>query len=114
MDTNKESCTRWWCLLRIYFKDEKKMKQEYKDVTIKRCFFPDGNLQSEIPYNKNGVGHGVGTFYDYDGETITIQVSYKNGDWHGLRTETSINGDLNYEIPYKNNTQHGIKIRFRY
>ena len=76
-----------------------------EEPEVKREYYDNGNLKSEVPYN------GIGTSYYETGEK-EIETHYKNGKKEGLETTRYKNGRKKYSQRYKNGKLEGMKTEW--
>jgi len=84
------------------------MKEE-----IEKYYHDNGELNYETPY-RNGKRHGLAKWWNENG-LITREALYVNGQIHGLVKHCWYSdGQIMFEVPYKNDIEFGAKIYFYY
>ncbi len=83
-------------------------------MEIKKIYWTKSkNLRTEIPLNKNGVGHGLVIEYFSTG-TLSRKIAWKEGTWNNVRKEYNIDGMI-YELDtWQEDGFHGVAIDFYY
>jgi len=74
---------------------------------IERTYWLSGQLKYEISY-QNGQRHGVAKWWYGNGQ-LEHEVPYQNEQYHGVEKKWYENGRRQYECPYQNEQQHGTE-----
>ena len=81
------------------------------DEDADKTFYPNGQLQSEMPY-KDFKPHGIYKYYYQNGD-LKEETTYKNGKKKGVDRWFYPNGNFYHERYYKNNLLDGpYKIHY--
>lgn len=88
----------------VYNLDEKPINGLYK------TYYANGNVKMEI-FSQNGLPHGLGKFYDEDGN-MTYQGTYEAGVLNGTLYNYYPDGSLHHEINYKKGVYDGAQRSF--
>ncbi len=77
---------------------------------MKREFYPDGQVKSEIPY-KNSYRNGEANYYYVNGSK-QIMCTYENDRLNGLFKTWYFNGEPERVENYVNDTLHGSALKY--
>ncbi|MDR1758434.1 MAG: toxin-antitoxin system YwqK family antitoxin [Bacteroidales bacterium] len=75
---------------------------------IQEDFYPDGSLQSRIPY-RLGKENGVATYYKKNRAFPYLEITMKNGKKEGKAIQYFFNGHIEMESFYLHDSLHGLE-----
>ena len=70
-----------------------------KKVTIKKEYYPNGRLKTEIPYKKDGKINGIAKAY-YENGRLKIETPYKDGKANGIAKANYESGTIQKETTF--------------
>lgn len=81
-----------------------------EDKNIKKSFYPNGKVKSELFYNDSSKIILAKNYYK-TGEMAT-EIPYKNEMRNGISKKYYENGKIYRETPYENNIIHGVQKKY--
>ncbi len=73
---------------------------------VKKTYYPNGVLESQTPYNEEGLIDGKVKKY-YETADLMAVIPYKNGIKQGVEKTYWETGDLQAAVPYNSNRRDG-------
>ena len=77
-------------------------------IEIKRGYYKNGQLSSEIPLNHKNQIHGIERWWYTTGQ-LEYEKTYHEDQQHGIERWWYREGQLEYKAPYYEGRLHGIK-----
>lgn len=78
----------------------------------KRIFHSNGNVRSEIQYEK-GIKNGFERWF-FDNKDLSSEMFHKTGMIEGLLKQNRINRSINFHQVFKQGEEHGVGVSFEY